>query len=103
MTYELLNEVTAQVVRLTATDGDYPVGTLAIYEESSDNLWILLPEDYNNGVYNEDPLEVNGELFRTSLWGYRSCLMDFGYKFEVIQEISVSEFSNELLIELTRE
>lgn len=102
MTYELLNEVTAQLVRLTATDGDYPVGTFAIYEESCDNLWILLPEDYNNGIYNEDPLEVNGELFRTSLWGYISCLLDYGYSFEVIEEFSPLELSHELLSELTR-
>lgn len=101
MTYEI-REDHVQVVRLTATDGDYKVGTLALYDVPNDDLWILLPEDYNTGVYNEDPLEVNGELFRTSLWGYRSCLMDFGYRFEVIQEISVLEFSNELLIELTR-
>lgn len=73
MTYQL-NEATAQLVRLTSTDGDYPVGTLALYYEPYDDLWILLPEDHNNGVYNEDTLEVNGELFRTSLWGYKSCL-----------------------------
>lgn len=101
MTYQL-REKSAQLVRLTATDGDYPVGTFAIYEESCDNLWILLPEDYNNGIYNEDPLEVNGELFRTSIWGYRSCLVDFGYKYEVIDEIEVLELSHELLSELTR-
>lgn len=101
MTYQL-NETSVKLVKLTATDEDYPVGTFAIYEESSDNLWILLPEDHNNGRYNEDPLEVNGEMFRTSLWGYNSCLMDYGYKFEVIEEIPVLEFSNDLLIELTR-
>lgn len=101
MTYQL-SEKSVKLLKLTATDEDYPVGTFAIYEESSDNLWILLPEDHNNGVYNEDPLVVNGETFRTSLWGYRSCLMDYGYKFEVINEISVLEFSNDLLIELTR-
>lgn len=101
MTYQL-NETSVKLVKLTATDEDYPVGTFAIYEESSDNLWILLPEDHNNGVYNEDPLIVNGEMFRTSLWGYNSCLMDYGYKFEVIEEIPALEFSNDLLIELTR-
>lgn len=101
MTYQL-REKSAQLVRLTATDGDYPVGTFAIYEESCDNLWILLPEDYNNGIYNEDPLEVNGELFRTSIWGYRSCLVYFGYKYEVIEELSVLELSHERLSELTR-
>lgn len=101
MTYEL-NEGQIQVVRLTATDGDYPIGTFAIYEEFSDNLWILLPDGYNNGIYNEDPLEINGELFRTSLWSYRHCLLDYGYNFEVIEEIPLLEFSNDLLIELTR-
>lgn len=101
MTYQL-REKSAQLVRLTATDDDYPVGTFAIYEEESDNLWILLPDGYNNGIYNEDPLEINGELFRTSIWGYRSCLVDFGYKYEVIDEIEVLELSHELLSELTR-
>lgn len=101
MTYQL-NEVTAQLVRLTATDDDYPVGTFAIYEEASDNLWILLPDDHNNSIYNEDPLEINGETFRTSIWGYRSCLMYFGYKFEVIEAVPLLEFSHELLSELTR-
>lgn len=101
MTYQII-EASVKLVKLTATDGDYPIGTFAIYEEFNDNLWILLPEDYNNGVYNEDPLEVNGELFRTSLWSYRHCLLDYGYSFEVIEEISVLELSNELLIELTR-
>lgn len=101
MTYQL-NETSVKLVKLTATDEDYPVGTFAIYEESSDNLWILLPEDHNNGIYNEDLLEVNGEMFRTSLWGYRSCLMDFGYKFEVIEEISTLELSHNLLSKLTR-
>lgn len=101
MCYEI-RENHVQLVRLTATDEDYKVGTLALYDEPNDDLWILLPEDHNNGVYNEDPLEVNGEMFRTSLWGYRSCLVEYGYKFEVIDEISVLEFSNDLLIELTR-
>lgn len=101
MTYEI-REDHVQVVRLTATDSDYKVGTLALYDEPNDDFWILLPDDHNNGVYNEDPLEVNGETFRTSLWGYKSCLKDFGYKFEVIDEIPVLEFSNEFLSELTR-
>lgn len=101
MTYQI-REDNAQLVRLTATDGDYPVGTFALWEAPNDNLWILLPEDYNNGIYNEDPLEVNGELFRTSLWGYRRCLLDYGYTFEVIEELSVLEISHERLSELTR-
>lgn len=90
MSYHI-REDSVQVVRLTATDDDYPVGTLALYDEARDDLWILLPEDHNGGWYNEYLLEVNGEQFRTSLWGYRSCLMDFGYKFEVIQEIELLE------------
>lgn len=101
MTYQLM-EKSVQLVKLTATDEDYPVGTFALYEPYNDNLWILLPEGHNNGVYNEDLLEVNGEMFRTSLWGYRHCLMDFGYTFEVIEELSPLEVSNERLIELTR-
>lgn len=97
-----IREDNVQLVRLTATDNDYKVGTYALYDEPNDDLWILLPEDHNSGIYNEDPLEVNGEIFRTSVWGYRSCLKDFGYKFEVIDEIEVLEFSHELLTELTR-
>lgn len=101
MTYQII-EASVKLVKLTATDGDYKVGTFAVYEESNDNLWILLPEDHDNGIYNEDPLEINGELFRTSLWSYRHCLLDYGYSFEVIDEISVLELSHKLLSELTR-
>lgn len=101
MTYHI-REDNVQLVRLTATDNDYKVGTFALYDEPNDDLWILLPDDHANGVYNEDPLEVNGEQFRASLWGYRSCLVDFGYKYEVIDEIEVLELSHELLSELTR-
>jgi hypothetical protein len=102
MTYNI-REDKVQLVRFTATDSDYKVGTFALYDSQNDDLWILLPDDHNNGVYDEDPLEINGELFRTSLWGYRSGLMEFGYKFEVIQEIPVLEFSNELLTDLIEE
>lgn len=101
MTYHI-REDKVQLVRFTATDNDYKVGTYALYDEPNDDLWILLPDDHGNGLYNEDPLEVNGEIFRTSIWGYRSCLKDFGYKFEVIDEIEVLELSNALLKELTR-
>lgn len=101
MTYQI-RETSVKLVKLTATDGDYKVGTFALYDEPNDDLWILLPEDHNGGAYSIDPLEVNGETFRTSLWGYRHTLIDFGYEYEVIDEISVLELSHELIRELTR-
>lgn len=101
MTFQI-RSTSVQLVKLTATDEDYPVGTFALWDAPNDDLWILLPEDHNGGVYSVDPLDVNGELFRTSLWSYRHGLMDFGYRFEVIEEIPLLEFSNELLNELTR-
>lgn len=79
-----------ELVRLTKTDGDFPVGSLAYLYEEDDSIYIVNQEGFKND-YGTDILCINGESIDCTLFSWVNCLVKYGYEMEHVEYIQVIE------------